>query len=57
MVRFVCTKCKYKFTPKSPRRSDNPPARCPYCAREGSLVREKSAEELVKDVDEMIEEY
>lgn len=53
MVKFACVKCKFRF---SPRNSANtkPPARCPYCSREGTIITERSADDLVRDVDEIV---
>lgn len=54
MVRFVCQKCTFRFSPKNLEKKE-PPARCPYCDTEGTVIVEQSAEELVKDIDDIIE--
>ncbi len=47
MGTYVCTNCKYKFS-SSKEASD-----CPYCGKD-SVEKEKSASELLDDVDEML---
>ncbi len=54
MVRFVCQKCTFRFSPRNPENRD-PPSKCPYCDTPGSVLIEQSAEELVKDIDDIIE--
>ncbi len=49
-MTYQCIKCKYKV----PEKDGKAPRRCPYCGKEGSLVREVSASEIVRDVDEII---
>ncbi len=50
---YVCTKCKYRF-----QREDKP-NKCPYCASEGTIEKQKSAQELLDsltDMDEQLDE-
>ena len=45
---LVCTVCKYKHE------KENVPNKCPYCAREGTLQKPQSAQDLINNVmDEM----
>ncbi len=55
MVTFLCTVCKYKFSPRSKTRK-NPPVLCPSCSREGTLIDiDTSAEGLLREASN--EEY
>jgi len=47
MVMWICTHCKFRFN------SDNP-KECPYCGKERTLEKEKSAGELLDEVDDML---
>lgn len=47
---YVCTKCKYKF-----QREDKP-KKCPYCAAEGTIDRQKTAQELLDSLTDMDEQ-
>jgi len=49
MTSFQCNNCKYRFELKGERT----PRNCPYCGKIGTVVRERSAEELLKDVSNM----
>ncbi len=44
MTRYYCEKCGYKMEKEAP------PHRCPYCSREGTLKKEKTAQELLDEV-------
>ena len=50
MAKYRCEFCKFKFETKSA----NYPKKCPYCSREGTVAAEESAEELLRDVDDMV---
>jgi rRNA maturation endonuclease Nob1 len=43
MVTYVCTKCKYSVK-KEPM-----PKRCPYCGKEGAMQKAPSAQDLLND--------
>lgn len=47
MVKFLCKNCNYRFESESA--SD-----CPYCGKE-TIEKEKSAEELLEDVDRLLQ--
>ena len=47
MVKFVCTKCNYRFEAEKVET-------CPYCGEEG-VEPEKSASELIKEVEKILE--
>lgn len=47
MVKFLCKNCNYKF--ESENAFD-----CPYCGKE-SIEKEKSAGELLEDVDRLLQ--
>lgn len=53
-MTFQCTKCKYRFSNRNPKKKEVPKI-CPWCNSEGTVVQLKSADELVKDVDSMLE--
>ncbi|MFH1590808.1 MAG: hypothetical protein ABIC95_02680 [archaeon] len=46
MTRYVCTKCSYRLE------KETAPARCPYCSKDGTLQREKNAQELLEESNE-----
>jgi rubrerythrin len=49
MESYICSNCRYKFkTSKTPRS-------CPYCDKVGVLEREKSASEIVDEIQSLIE--
>ncbi len=49
MSKYRCAACKFRFeTFKKPKL-------CPYCSREGSVVEEETAEDLLRDVDNLLE--
>jgi len=48
MVKFVCTKCNYRFEAV---RANN----CPYCGEE-SIGKEKSASELIDEVSKILQD-
>lgn len=47
MTKFHCTSCNYEFEVKEGK----PPKKCPFCGRMGTVRREKSAAELLNEVD------
>lgn len=47
MVKFLCKNCNYRF--ESEHAFD-----CPYCGKE-SIEKEKTAEELLIEVDNMLQ--
>ncbi len=47
MPRYRCTNCNYVFELKPGKKI---PKKCPYCAKENSLVPEKTAQELLDEV-------
>jgi len=48
MAKFICSKCNYRF--ESEKAKD-----CPYCG-EKSIEKEKSASELIEEVEKMSKE-
>ena len=50
MGKLVCKECGYRFD----RDLGSQPRKCPYCDRE-SVEEEKSAEELVGEVEDLLE--
>lgn len=50
MTKFRCESCRFKFE------SVAIPKTCPYCSRKGTIAAEESAEQLIKDIDEMLKE-
>ena len=49
MTRNICSQCGFKFEAKNP-------IECPYCGRRGTLEKEKSAGELLDDVNSLLNE-
>lgn len=49
MPKFYCTFCGYSFAPRNNVRVE-PPKSCPYCNREGALVKEQTSNELLDDL-------
>jgi rRNA maturation endonuclease Nob1 len=45
-IGYVCTRCKYKFKRYN---LNDPRKKCPFCGREGSVERVKSANEILKE--------
>ena len=54
MAQYQCTNCKYKFDPRDPGKAM--PRRCPYCSKEGTLVKTKKADDFIRDVDSMLDD-
>ena len=48
---YQCGKCKYRFSPKV---EGKVPTICPYCGEKGHLMPEVKADDLIKDVDNLI---
>lgn len=48
MENFVCTNCRYRF------KATKLPKTCPYCGKENVVEREKSAEDIVSEIENMI---
>ena len=53
MAMFQCRKCKYSFNPRSGNTAL--PKRCPYCSAEGAVMRMAKADDLIRNVDDMLE--
>ena len=47
MTKFICKECGYRFDSEMGKK-------CPYCSKE-STEKEQNAEELIKDVEEILE--
>ncbi|MFH1409542.1 MAG: rubredoxin-like domain-containing protein [Nanoarchaeota archaeon] len=43
MTLFQCTVCKYKMN------KDKAPNRCPYCSKEGAMIKPKSAQDMIEE--------
>ena len=48
MPKFYCEKCGYSFVPRG-KDQVNPPKSCPYCNAKESVVKEKTAHELLDE--------
>ncbi len=48
MARYICAACNFRFESAGPKE-------CPYCGRT-TLEKEKSAEELLNEVEKLLEE-
>ena len=51
---FQCKKCKYRFENRD-KNNRNAPKICPWCNATNSVTTVKSADELVKNVDDMLD--
>jgi rubrerythrin len=47
MAKYICRHCNFKFESQSP--SD-----CPYCGRGKTLEKEKSAGELLQEINDIL---
>ena len=47
MGKYICLHCNFRF-------NSNNPHECPYCGKQ-NFEKEKSAEELLSDVNELLE--
>ena len=47
MEDFVCKNCRFRF------KADNPKT-CPYCGKSKTFEKEKSASELLTEVDDLL---
>ncbi len=56
MVKFYCEKCKYRFAPKNQAKLQAPKL-CPYCGRAGTVRSEEPINSMIRNVDDMLEEY
>lgn len=45
MTRLMCAACGYKYTPKAAKI----PKLCPNCGKGGTVQREPSAEDIIRD--------
>lgn len=45
MLRYECSNCKYKFTPKT----NKIPKACPYCSQVGTVSPVKGMQELLDE--------
>lgn len=52
-MQFQCKKCKYKFTNRDQNKKDAPKI-CPWCNTTNSVTSLKTAEEIVRDVDDLL---
>ena len=48
MTKFICKACNYRFEAKEAKD-------CPYCGK-GSIEREKSASEILEEIEEIVGE-
>ena len=53
-MTFQCKKCKYKFSNKDPNKKD-PPRICPWCNATNTVTTLKSADEIIRNVDDMLD--
>jgi predicted nucleic acid-binding Zn-ribbon protein len=51
MAKIKCDTCKFVFDGNESSINKN----CPYCGKKGNLSFEKSAEEVVQDIDKFLE--
>jgi len=49
-MKLECLKCHYKFE------KDAVPPRCPYCAADGSVMKVKTAQDILNEVTQDISE-
>ena len=47
MVQYVCKNCNFRFNSKDP-------FECPYCGREESFEKEKDAEGLLQEIEDLL---
>jgi|WetSurMetagenome_2_1015567.scaffolds.fasta_scaffold1792224_1 hypothetical protein len=50
MATFVCSKCKYSV------KKDTTPVRCPYCGKEGAMQKAPSAQDLLNQTFDEIDD-
>ena len=48
MVKYVCKNCNYRFESEQAHN-------CPYCDREDTIEKEKSASEILEEVSTLLE--
>ena len=48
MAQLICSSCNYKFS------SFRMPLNCPYCGKKGTVNREESVDDILKEVDKMV---
>ncbi len=51
-MRVKCTVCGYSFDVQK-----RIPKDCPYCGRQNTLRRVKTAEEILREVDELTDQF
>jgi len=49
MENFICTNCRYRF------KSSKDPRDCPYCGKDKGIEREKSASDILDEVEGMLQ--
>jgi predicted ATP-dependent serine protease len=47
---YVCTKCQYRFS------RDKEVSKCPYCGSDGTIERQKSAQEILDSLTDLDEQ-
>lgn len=52
MARFRCVNCRFSYVPKSGKK--DPPAICGNCGKTGSLRIDPDAEQILRDVNELM---
>jgi rubrerythrin len=48
-MKFYCTSCGYSFNPRNAARAE-PPKSCPYCDKQETLIKEQTANDLLKEI-------
>jgi rubrerythrin len=49
MDDYVCLNCRYRF------KAGEKPKACPWCSKSGSVEQERSAEDIVNEVEKLLE--
>ncbi|MDP2926027.1 MAG: hypothetical protein Q8N99_06655 [Nanoarchaeota archaeon] len=49
MGKYICKQCNFRYETKNP-------IDCPYCGRKGTLEKEKSACELLDEINNILDE-
>lgn len=50
-MAFQCRKCSYRFESKQ-----KIPKKCPFCGSIGSVIMEKTAEDVLNEIENMMKE-